>query len=387
MSRLGTETAFEVLARARALEARGRHVIHLEIGEPDFDTPRFIKEAAVRALDEGYTHYTPAAGMPQAREAIARYVSRTRGFSVDPSEVVITPGGKPVMSFAILALVDPGEEVIYPNPGFPIYESMIRWVGAVPRPLPLREEHDFRADPDELRSLVTPKTRMLIMNSPHNPCGSVLLREDLAAIAEICAERDIYVLSDEIYSRILYDAEHVSIATLPGMRERTIILDGFSKTYAMTGWRLGYGVMSREIAQAVTQLMINVNSCTAAFTQIAGIAALEGPQDEVDSMVREFRRRRDAIVAGLNAIDGITCRTPAGAFYAFPNVTALDPDGKRFADYLLEEAGVAVLAGTAFGEYGRGYLRISYANSLADIEEALRRITGAAKAFPSAVRV
>ncbi|MDR5683097.1 MAG: pyridoxal phosphate-dependent aminotransferase [Armatimonadota bacterium] len=386
MSRLGTETAFEVLARARALEARGRHVVHLEIGEPDFDTPAFIKQAAVQALEEGYTHYTPAAGLPQAREAVARYVSRTRGLSVDPSEVVITPGGKPVMSFAILALVDAGEEVIYPNPGFPIYESMIRWVGAVPKPLPLREEHDFRADPDELRDLVSPRTRMLILNSPHNPCGSVLSLQDVAAIAEICTERDIYVLSDEIYSRILYDTEHVSIAAFPGMRERTILLDGFSKTYAMTGWRLGYGVMPPRVAQAVTQLMINVNSCTAAFTQIAGIAALEGPQEEVDAMVAEFRHRRDAIVAGLNAIEGIRCRPPAGAFYAFPNVSALDPDGRRFADYLLDEAGVAVLAGTAFGEYGRGYLRISYANSLANIQEALRRIGEAARAFRSEVR-
>ncbi len=380
-SRLGTETAFEVLSRARALERQGRSVVHLEIGEPDFDSPPHVVDAAVQALREGHTHYTPSAGIPELREAVARYVSRTRGIAVDPSEVVVTPGGKPVMAFTVLALVDPGDEVVYPDPGFPIYESLVRWVGATPKPLRLREEREFRVDPDELASLVGPRTKLVILNSPHNPCGSVLSRQDVEAIAEVCLRWGAWVLSDEIYSRILYDAEHHSIAAVPGMRERTVILDGFSKTYAMTGWRLGYGVMPPQLADVVTRFAVNVYSCPTAFAQVAGIAALEGPQDAVDAMVAEFRRRRDRVVQGLNAMDGIRCTTPRGAFYAFPNVSALDPDGKAFADYLLEEAGVAALSGTAFGPGGRGYLRISYATSLQNLELALERIEAACRAF------
>ena len=372
----------EVLARAQALEAQGREIIHLEIGEPDFDTPAHIKAAAVRALDEGYTHYTPAAGIPALREAIADYIRRTRGIPVGPENVVVVPGGKPIMFFAILALVEEGDEVIYPNPGFPIYESMIRFVGGRPVPLRLRMENEFRVDVEELARLITPRTRMLILNSPANPTGGVLTREDLAAIAELCLEHDLVVLSDEIYSRILYEGEHISIASFPGMRERTIILDGFSKTYAMTGWRLGYGVMPEPLAEAVTRLMINSNSCTAAFTQIAGIAALPGPQDEVDRMVAAFRERREVIVEGLNRIPGFRCLKPKGAFYAFPNIEGTGMSSRELAAYLLEEAGVAVLSGTAFGEYGEGFLRLSFANSVENIHKALERIEKAIRRLP-----
>ncbi|MFN3928549.1 MAG: pyridoxal phosphate-dependent aminotransferase, partial [Thermoflexus sp.] len=369
MSRLGTETAFEVLARAKALEAQGKEIIHLEIGEPDFDTPAHIKAAAVRALDEGYTHYTPAAGIPALREAIADYIRRTRGIPVGPENVVVVPGGKPIMFFAILALVEEGDEVIYPNPGFPIYESMIRFVGGHPVPLRLRMDNEFRVDVEELARLITPRTRMLILNSPANPTGGVLTREDLAAIAELCLKHDLVVLSDEIYSRIIYEGEHVSIASFPGMLERTIILDGFSKTYAMTGWRLGYGVMPEPLAEALTRLMINSNSCTAAFTQIAGITALTGPQDDVDRMVAAFRERREVIVEGLNRIPGFRCLKPKGAFYAFPNIEGTGWPSRELAAYLLEEAGVAVLSGTAFGEYGEGFLRLSFANSVENIQK------------------
>ncbi len=382
MSRLGTETAFEVLARAKALEAQGREIIHLEIGEPDFDTPAHIKAAAVRALEEGYTHYTPAAGIPALREAIAEYVRRTRGIPVGPEHVVVVPGGKPIMFFAILALVEEGDEVIYPNPGFPIYESMIRFVGGWPVPLRLRMENEFRVDVEELARLITSRTRMLILNSPANPTGGVLTREDLAAIAELCLRHDLVVLSDEIYSRILYEGEHVSIASLPGMAERTIILDGFSKTYAMTGWRLGYGVMPEPLAEAVTRLMINSNSCTAAFTQMAGIAALTGPQDEVERMVAAFRERREVIVEGLNRLPGFRCLKPKGAFYAFPNIEGTGMSSRELAAYLLEEAGVAVLSGTAFGEYGEGFLRLSFANSIENIRKALERIEKALRRLP-----
>lgn len=382
MSRLGTETAFEVLARAKALEAQGREIIHLEIGEPDFDTPAHIKAAAVRALDEGYTHYTPAAGIPALREAIADYIRRTRGIPVGPENVVVVPGGKPIMFFAILALVEEGDEVIYPNPGFPIYESMINFVGGRPVPLRLRMENEFRVDIEELARLITPRTRMLILNSPANPTGGVLTREDLAAIAELCLKHDLVVLSDEIYSRILYEGEHISIASFPGMQERTIILDGFSKTYAMTGWRLGYGVMPEPLAEAVTRLMINSNSCTAAFTQIAGIAALTGPQDDVDRMVAAFRERREVIVEGLNRIPGFRCLKPKGAFYAFPNIEGTGMSSRELAAYLLEEAGVAVLSGTAFGEYGEGFLRLSFANSVENIQKALERIEKAIRRLP-----
>ena len=374
MNVLGTETAFEVLARAKALEAQGRHIIHLEIGEPDFDTPQNIKEAAIRALKEGYTHYTPAAGIPKAREAVAEYVSRTRGISVSPDEVVITPGGKPIMSFVILACVNEGDEVIYPNPGYPIYESMIYFTGGIPKPIPLREELDFCLDVEELARLVTDKTKLIIINSPHNPTGGVLTRKDFERIAEIVSGRDIVVLCDEIYSRIIYEGEHISLASLPGMKEKVVILDGFSKTYAMTGWRLGYGVLPRELAQKVTQLMVNVNSCTAAFTQMAGIEALKGPQTDAENMVKEFRRRRSVIVEGLNQIPGITCRLPKGAFYAFPNVKSFGRKAKQISDFLLTEAGVATLAGTSFGAFGEDYLRLSYANSVENIQEALRRI-------------
>jgi len=382
MSRLGTETAFEVLARAKALEAQGREIIHLEIGEPDFDTPAHIKAAAVRALDEGWTHYTPAAGIPALREAIADYIRRTRGISVGPEHVVVVPGGKPIMFFAILALVEEGDEVIYPNPGFPIYESMIRFVGARPVPLRLRMENEFRVDVEELARLITPRTRMLILNSPANPTGGVLTREDLEAIAELCLKHDLVVLSDEIYSRILYEGEHISIASFPGMLERTIILDGFSKTYAMTGWRLGYGVMPEPLAEAVTRLMINSNSCTAAFTQIAGIAALTGPQDDVDRMVAAFRERREVMVEGLNRLPGFRCLKPKGAFYAFPNIEGTGMSSRELASYLLEEAGVAVLSGTAFGEYGEGFLRLSFANSIENIQKALERIEKAIRRLP-----
>jgi len=374
MSRLGTETAFEVLAKARALEAQGREIVHLEIGEPDFDTPSNIVEAAIRALRSGQTHYTPSAGIPELRQAIAEETSETRGIEVKPEQVVVTPGAKPIMFFAILALCEEGDEVIYPNPGFPIYESMINFVGATPVPIPLREELDFRFDVNELRDKVTPRTKMIILNSPHNPTGGVLTKEDVEAIAEICLKNDILVLSDEIYRRILYEGEHYSIASVPGMQERTIILDGFSKTYAMTGWRLGYGVMPEELARQVARLMTNSNSCTAAFTQWAGVEALKGPQDEVNRMVAEFKRRRDIIVEGLNNIPGIRCLKPQGAFYVFPNITGVGMSSRAFADYLLEEAGVAVLSGTAFGQYGEGYLRLSYANSAENIRKALDRI-------------
>jgi len=375
MRRLGTETAFEVLAKARALEAQGKEIVHLEIGEPDFDTPKHIKAAAQKAIDDGFTHYGPAAGLPQTRAAIASYISRTRGIEALPEQVVVTPGAKPIMYFLITACVDEGEEVIYPNPGFPIYESAIEFVGAKAVPLQLKEENEFRADVDDLRKLVTSKTRLIILNSPQNPTGGVLTEEDLRAIAKIAIERDIMVLSDEIYDQIMYDGyKPFSIASVPGMQERTIILDGFSKTYAMTGWRLGFGVMPEEIAKNVTRLQINSTSCTASFSQIAAIEALTGPRDEVRAMVVEFEKRRDLIVKGLNAIEGITCRKPHGAFYVFPNITGTGKTSRELADILLNEAGVACLSGTAFGKYGEGYLRLSYANSSANIEKALKRI-------------
>jgi len=374
MSRLGTETAFEVLARAKALEAQGRDVIHLEIGEPDFDTPAHIVEAAVRALHEGHTHYTPAAGVPALRQTIARHISESRGIDARPEQVVVTPGAKPIMFFTLLALAEAGDEVIYPNPGFPIYESMINFVGATPVPLPLREERDFRFDADEFRSLVSDRTRLIILNSPQNPTGGVLTREDLQAVADAARERGIMVLSDEVYEQILYEGQHVSIASLPDMQELTILLDGYSKTYAMTGWRLGYGVMPASLAEQVAKLMVNSNSCTAAFTQQAGIAALTGPTDEVRAMVRAFHERRDVIVNGLNQIPGIRCVMPAGAFYAFPNVTGTGVGSQELADRLLNEAGVATLAGESFGAYGAGYLRLSYANSVENIRAALERM-------------
>ncbi|MEM3581238.1 MAG: pyridoxal phosphate-dependent aminotransferase [Candidatus Bathyarchaeia archaeon] len=376
MASLGTETAFEVLVRAKALEKQGREIIHLEIGEPDFDTPQNIKEAAVKALYAGYTHYVPAAGIPELREAIAEYISKTRKITVYPEEVVVTPGAKPIMFFAILACVERGDEVLYPNPGFPIYESMINFVGAKPVPIPLKEENDFRLDHEYVKAKITKKTKMIILNSPENPTGGVLTKEDLKVIADCIAKRDdVIVLSDEIYSRIIYEGNHESIASLPGMKEKTIILDGFSKTYAMTGWRLGYGVMRKDLAEKITQLMINSNSCTCAFIQMAGVEALKGPQDSVGKMVAEFRKRREVIVSGLNNIKGITCKKPKGAFYVFPNIKGIGKTSKEFSDYLLNEAGVAVLPGTSFGKYGEGYLRISFANSIENIKKALDRIS------------
>jgi aspartate aminotransferase len=374
MARLGTESAFEVLARARALEAQGRSIIHLEIGEPDFDTPPHIVEAAIEALRGGDTHYTPAAGLPELRAAIAEEVSRTRGIPVEPDRVVVTPGGKPIMFFTILALAEEGAEVIYPDPGFPIYESVIRFAGATPVPLPLREELGFAFDPDELRRLVTKRTRLVIVNSPHNPTGAVIGREVLEELARLAQEYGFIVLSDEIYRRIVYDVEAPSIASLPGMAERTVILDGFSKTYAMTGWRLGYGVAPRWLAEHLVRLAVNCHSCVPGFTQRAGLAALRGPQDAVDRMVAEFRRRRDAVVAGLNSLPGVRCAVPAGAFYVFPNVTETGRSASELARELLEQAGVAVLAGTAFGRYGEGYLRLSFANSLENLLEAIERM-------------
>jgi aspartate aminotransferase len=374
MSLLGTETAFEVLVKARALEAKGRDVVHLEIGEPDFDTPRHIIEAGKEALDGGYTHYGPSAGLPELRAAIAQDVSQSRHLRVTPEQVVVTPGAKPIMFYVILALAQAGDEVIYPNPGFPIYESVIRFVGATPVPIPLREERDFSLDVDELRRLVTPRTRLIIINTPQNPTGGVLPPQDLQAIAEIAVQHGIPVLADEIYSRMIYEGDFHSITAYDGMQELAIILDGFSKTYAMTGWRLGYGVMPEALAIHVARLMTNSNSCTASFVQRAGLAALSGPQGPVSDMMAEFQHRRDVFVAGLNTIPGMRCAMPRGAFYAFPNVSAISSSSQELADYLLQEGGVASLAGRDFGEYGEGYIRFSYANSLANLNKALERI-------------
>ena len=381
MGLLGTETAFEVLVRARALEQQGRDVVHLEIGEPDFDTPAHVKEAAKQALDEGWTHYGAAAGLPELRQAIADHVARTRAIAVDPAQVVVTPGAKPVLFFSLLALVQPGDEVILPDPGFPIYESMIRFAGATPVPLTLREERAFAFDPAELPALFSRRTRLIILNSPHNPTGGVLDRPALEAVAAAAQEHDVTVLADEIYSSILYGGEHVSITSLPGMAERTILLDGFSKTYAMTGWRLGYGVFPRPLVAGIERLMVNSVSCTASFVQRAGLAALRGPQEPVTAMVAEFQRRRALIVDGLNAIPGIRCLEPQGAFYAFPNVRELGLGSDELADRLLQEAGVAALAGTAFGSAGEGYLRLSYANSIPNLQEALDRLASAARQY------
>jgi aspartate aminotransferase len=374
MSRIGTESAFEVLVKARALEKQGKSVIHLEIGEPDFPTPAHIVEAGKHAMDEGWTKYGPTQGLPELRELIAAYVSRTRNIKVDADRVCVVPGGKPIMFFSMVALLEPGDEVIYPNPGFPIYESIVRFLGAKPVPVPLIESRGFSFDLNALRDGLSNKTKMVILNSPANPTGGVIPKEDLAQIAEMLRDRDLVVLSDEIYSRIFYESEPASITRFDGMLEKTIILDGFSKTYSMTGWRLGYGVMPNWLVSAVNLLMVNCNSCTASFTQRAGMAALEGPQDAVATMVAEFRRRRDAMVKGFNEIPGWRCALPAGAFYAFPNIAGTRMPAKELANLLLNEAGVACLLGTAFGEYGDGYLRFSYANSLPNILEAIDRI-------------
>ena len=376
MARLGTETAFEVLVKARALEAKGRDIVHLEIGEPDFDTPKNIIDAAADALHKGFTHYGPSAGLPQLREIIADYVSETRQVKAIPDEVVIVPGGKPIIFFSILALADEGDEIIYPNPGFPIYESMINYVGAKAVPIRLREEMDFRLDVDELAGLINDRTKLIILNSPQNPTGGVLTKKDLDDIARAIGDRNIIVLSDEIYSRLIFEGEHHSIMSINGMKDRCILLDGFSKTYAMTGWLMGYGVMRADLATHIARLMTNSNSCTASFTQVAGVEALRGPQESVDKMCAEFKTRRDVMVAGLNQIKGFSCRLPKGAFYVFPNITQTGWPSKKLADALLDDAGVAALSGTAFGSFGEGYLRFSVANSIENIEKALERVAG-----------
>ena len=375
MSLLHTESAFQILAKAQALEAKGRHIIHMEIGQPDFKTPQNIIEAAYRAMNDGYTGYTPTPGLPAARQAIADYAARHKNIVTNKDEVVIVPGGKPVMFYTMLMLVNPGDEVIYPNPSFPIYESCINFAGGVPVPLRLTAENDFRLDADEFKSLITPKTKLVIINSPSNPTGGVFTREDVMAIAELLRDRpDIFILSDEIYDRLIFEGGAFSIASLPGFKDRTIILDGFSKTYAMTGWRLGYGIMHPELAEHMTMLMVNSNSCAAAFSQMAAIEALTGPQDAVETMRAAFMERRDYLVEALNAIDGIRCCLPKGAFYAFPDISAFGISGYEFATRLLDEAGVAAAWGTAFGAFGEGYLRLSYATSIENIKIAVDRI-------------
>jgi aspartate/methionine/tyrosine aminotransferase len=377
MASIGTETAFEAAARARALEAEGRDVIHLEIGEPDFDTPAHVRDAAKRALDAGETHYAPFAGIPALREAIADDAATRKGFPVDPSQVFVTVGGKGVMVYAILGLIDPGDEVIVPDPGYPIYASLTSFVGGRAVPIPIRQEHDFRLDVAELASLITDRTRMLVVNSPANPTGGVLTRNDIERIAELAVRHDLVVLADEIYARILYDgAEHVSLASLPGMAERTIVLDGFSKTFAMTGWRLGYAIVPPSLVQAYGTLIINTVSCAPTFAQIGAVEALRGPQDDVDAMVAEFRARRDLVVEGLNGIPGVRCATPSGAFYVFPDIAGTGFTGAELADRLLADTGVCVLAGTAFGGVGTEHIRISYANSRENLRDAIERIAG-----------
>jgi aspartate/methionine/tyrosine aminotransferase len=374
MSLIGTESAFEVLAKARALEKQGKHVIHLEIGEPDFPTPPHIVEAGQKALADGWTKYGPTPGFPELREAIASYIAKTRGIAVSADNVCVVPGGKPIMYFGMTALLNPGDEVIYPDPSFPIYESVINFLGAKAIPVPLVESRGFSFDLATLEQSLSPRTKMVILNSPANPTGGVISKSDLQTIANLLRDRDLVILSDEIYSRIYYESAPESITQFPGIVEKTIILDGFSKTYSMTGWRLGYGVMPKWIADAVNLMAVNATSCTASFTQRAGIAALTGPQDAVGVMVAEFRKRRDAMVTALNSVPGFSCTLPAGAFYAFPNVTKTKMASKDLADLLLNEAGVACLSGTAFGRHGDGYLRFSYANSLENILEAVDRI-------------
>jgi len=374
LKRLGSESAFQVFARAKKLEAQGRDIIHFEIGEPDFDTPAHIAKAGKNAIDNGMTHYTAAQGYLALREAIAQYAGSYKQIGTNPEEVVVTPGGKPVMFYTIMALVNPGDEVIYPSPGFPIYESLIRFSGGVPVPLPLREENDFRVCVKELEALISDRTKLLIINSPANPTGGVLTPADVDAIAAIALRKGIYVLSDEIYDRIIHEGQTKSIASISAMKDRTVVLDGFSKAYAMTGWRLGYGIMNPELAAKVTDLIINTNSCTAHFTQVAGIEALQGPQEAVEEMKAEFSKRRRVIVDGLNQIKGFSCKNAPGAFYAFPNIRGTGMTSRELSDYLLEEAGVAVLSGASFGAYGEGYLRFSYATSVDRIELALERI-------------
>lgn len=374
MSRLGTETAFEVLVKARALEAKGKDVVHLEVGEPDFPTPQNIVEAGVRALKDGKTKYTPSAGIPELRQAVAEEVSRTRSIKVTPDMVVITPGAKPIMFFSILALVEPGDEVLYPVPGFPIYESMINYAGGTPVAYILRETNNFRFDPEEFRAKATNKTKLIILNSPHNPTGGVLEESDLRVVAEVAEKYDAVIFTDEIYNRVLYDGKFSSILSIPGIMERSILLDGFSKTYSMTGWRLGWGVMPPHLEPHIARLQTNSNSCVAGFVQYAGVEALTGPQESVTAMVAAFKERRDTIVDGLNAIPGFKALKPRGAFYSFPNITGTGWGSRKMADYLLNEAGVACLSGTSFGKDGEGYLRFSYANSMENINKALSRV-------------
>jgi len=374
MSRLGTETAFEVLAKARVLEAEGMNVIHLEIGEPDFDTPENVINAGSDALNNGFTHYNPSPGFDELRDRIAQEISSTRGISVTGDNVVVTPGGKPIMFFVIMALVDQGDEVLYPNPGFPIYESMIEFVGGVPVPMRLHESRNFSIDVDEVASQITDRTTLMIVNSPNNPCGSIISKDDLEKLANLAKDHDLTVMTDEIYSRFLYGGEHHSITSFPGMRDRSIILEGFSKTYAMTGWRIGYGVMPIEIVEPISRLVTNSVSCTASFTQMAALEALNGSQDASYEMVSEFDKRRDIIVSGLNNIPGIRCAMPDGAFYVFPNVEGTGMTSQQFANDLLTEAGVACLSGESFGKYGSGFARFSFANSVDNIETALDRI-------------
>ncbi|HST05272.1 MAG TPA: pyridoxal phosphate-dependent aminotransferase [Chloroflexia bacterium] len=383
MHRLGTETAFEVAARARALEAQGKPIIHLEIGEPDFDTPKNVREAAKDALDEGYTHYTGATGIPELRKAIADYAGKNRDMKFDPENVVVTPGAKPIMFYTMMALLEPGDEVIYPNPGFPIYESMINFLGGVAVPLQLSEQRDFRVNLEELEHKISSKTRLIILNSPHNPTGGVLTYDDLKQIASLAVKHDLVVLADEIYSEIIYEGEHHTILSFPGMMERTILLDGFSKTFAMTGWRMGYGIFPGEWIPHISRLIINSVSCTSTFSQRAAVEALTGPRTEINTMLDAFSRRRDLVYKGVNEIPGLRCNKPEGAFYSFPNITDTGLTSREYADYLLREADVAVLPGTAFGEYGEGYVRISFANSEANLTEALRRIRKVNEKLPA----
>lgn len=375
MHNLGTETAFEVLAKAKALEAQGKNIVHLEIGEPDFDTPRHIVEAGAKALRDGFTHYGPTPGLPELREAIARNSREVRGINTDPAHVVVTPGAKPIMFYLILALAEPGVEVIYPNPGFPIYESMVRFSGATPVPMQLLEETGYHPDLEDLARKITPRTRLLILNSPENPCGSVLTRQELETIAGLVRRwPNLYVMSDEIYKDILYAGEHHSIAAFPGLADRTIILDGFSKSYAMTGWRLGYGIMPEELVPHIVRLAVNSVSCAATFSQRAAIAALDGPQDSVQAMAAEFAQRRRLIADGLRSIPGVRCPEPEGAFYVFPSIQDTGLTSRQFEDRALTEAGVALLSGAAFGQYGEGYVRLSYANSQENIRKAIERL-------------
>jgi len=374
MNNLGTETAFEVLAKAKVLESQGENIIHLEIGEPDFDTPSNIVKAAQEALSNGYTHYGPSPGLIEVRERIAQEVSDTRNIDVNANNVVVTPGAKPIMFFAMLALVDEGDEVIYPNPGFPIYESMINFVGGIPVPMKLLASNNFTIDLDEISNQISSKTKLMIINSPNNPCGSVISKEDLTALAHLAQKNDITVLTDEVYRKFLYEGEYFSPASVPGMTERTIILDGFSKTYSMTGWRVGFGVMPENLVEPISRLSTNSVSCTASFTQIAILEAMNGPQDEPMKMVEEFKKRRDVIVNGLNSIPGINCPMPGGAFYVFPSIEGTGMSSKQFANDLLEKHGVACLAGESFGEYGKGCIRFSFANSMENLNAALERI-------------